>query len=478
MPNHRHQLTHKAILLVVCLSLFQPASGLAATKAKLAGDMETRLARYETLVFGIPQTNQSAEKRMQKLEKTILGKPGSGNFGDRLVAVEKVFNGRVELEMFPPAAPTLDRSEFAAEPKPAPKLLAPYDTEKPLAASSEDTVKSLLAQALSAHSRGDVLSAERILQKALAQDFRNPDVNYNLGTIYEQKGQPETALKYYRNAMSISPDDPEYKEAVSTLQKQIAANQGSRQPAEYTPQKAPPLDAYRKQQLKTLADQAANDYKQGHFDEAITKLDQILAQEPLDANVQFALGQAWRGKGQSYQALRHLRAANTLDPKNELYSRTLADAEREAATGAGSPALASSQQDRPAGQLTPFSNDGFTPRSDSFARQTGLSSLAGMFGFNSGGNTLGLGNNMLGMSGSYGSMGFSPYMGGAGMAGYDSQYYTGAAGSSRMRRLVQSSLAGAALGAMVNRGQPGGMTSGAMRGAMYGGLYGLMSGGL
>lgn len=477
MQKTQHQLTKLAVLAALCLSLPQP--GLAAAKTQLDSNTETRLARYETMVFGIPQTSQSAEKRMQKLEKAILGKTGSGNFDDRLLVVEKIFNGRVNLEMYPPAAPTLDRSEFAAEPKQAPSLLAPYDMERPAAASTEDTVKSLLAQALSAHSKGDLASAERILQKALAQDFRNPDVNFNLGAVYEQKGQPETALKYYRNALSISPDDPEYKEAVATLQKQVANNQVSKSTAGQGPQvaPAPALDTYRKQQLKLLADQAAADYKQGRFDEAIAKLDQILRQEPLDANVQFALGQAWRGKGQSYQALRHLRAANTLDPKNELYRKTLAEAERETNTAAGTPALASAQEDKPAGQLTPFSNDGFSPRADSFARQTDLSSLAGLLGFNSGGSNLGMGNNMLGLSGGYGTTGFSPYMGRAGMVGYDTQYYSGA-NSTRMRRLIQSSLAGAAMGAMMNRGLPGGMSSGALRGAMYGGFYGLMSGGL
>lgn len=52
-----------------------------------------------------------------------------------------------------------------------------------------------------------------------------------------------------------------------------------------------------------------------------------------------------------------------------------------------------------------------------------------------------------------------------------------APGGTRLKRAMTSSLAGAAMGAMTNRNQPGGMSKGAMRGAMYGGLYGLMLGG-
>lgn len=429
-----------------------------------------KLGDYEQVLFGNSQGSQPIEKRLQNIEKQLFGKSEKkGDTSKRLAEIEKVMNGTAYL---PPVAPELDRSEFAPTPKQAPNNPAVQANEisdpldAPQVADSGERVKGLLRQAMQLYSQGKVAEAEKVYRTVLGIDFRNTDANYNLGAIAESKGDLSAAQRFYSTAAKTSPGDPDIQDALVAVQNKLKSHPA---PSASSPQPARdhlaggPSTAGDKQ----IAAEASAAYKSGNFNEAIMKLNYLAKKNPMDANIQFALGQAYRGKGNNQESVRHLRAAAALDPKKDLYRQTLNQAESQldeqqiASNDTRTPASPSSPSSGSTGDITPFaglpssSGDEFgVSAADNYMRRNGALE-GGIAGFGSGpGMGFGLGGASFGFPL---SLGTSP-------------------NSTRLRRAVQASLAGAAMGAMTNRGMPGGMSRGAMRGAMQGGLYSLLLG--
>lgn len=471
--------------------LYGCIAGTLPVAASDTADMD-RLGQYETVVFGEEHSKQSTDKRLQELEKSLFGKVSHGSTTSRLDSISKLVQGKTSSQYLPPVPPMMDRSQFMKEPQAPPQrqetAAAPQYDEAPPSAGSSERVTGMLREAMKLYSEGKLVDAERVYQSVLAIDFRNPDANFNLGAIAEDRGDLKAAAGFYRTASKSNPDDDEVKDALAAVEQKLRKTQT----AKSAEPNRPDNEAANDPALKGIASQAAADYRKGDFDAAISKLNFLSKRSPFDANVQFALGQAWRGKGNSNEALKHLRAASTLNPKNDLYLSTLQQVQTDA-DKRGPQSQPQSQPDqltasnddgRPAGDITPFSGG-----IDDQGRNPGLiGGMPGMGGMGGGlGNIGGMdiadvaatllrsrryGTPMSGGVDAYGGnpgYGFSPMPTGLG--------FSGATGGTRVRRAVTSGLAGAAMGAASNRGRPGGMSQGAMKGALYGGLYGFMTGG-
>lgn len=473
---------------VICLlAMSTLLTGMAPqiTLAQSSVSIYQKLGEYEQTLFGSAQTSQPIEKRLQNVEKQLFGKASKkGDTSSRLAAIEKVLSGSKQGSAYlPPVAPEMDRSEFAPQPKQAPsnptveanEISNPLDA--PPVADNSERVKGLLRQAMQAYSQGKTSEAEKLYRSVLAIDFRNTDANYNMGAIAEARNDLQSAQRYYSAAAKTSPDDTDIHDALVAVQNKLksapqqSASQSSTMPA---PAPAPSLAGGPTTPAdRQMAQEASAAYKSGRFDEAILKLNYLAKKSPLDANIQFALGQAYRGKGVNQEAVRHLRAAAALNPKNDLYVQTLNQAqsqmnEQQVASNDSStltppgPSSSGGSGSGSTGDVTPFAglpSSGGGDSGDMAAADGYLQRNAGLQG---------------GIS-SFGSMtGGSSF--GSGFGGFPMSLGT-APGSTRLRRAVQASLAGAAVGAMTNRGYSGGMSRGAMRGAMYGGLYGLLLGG-
>lgn len=478
MQNRQARKTLCLLALTTLLSAACPQMLLAEPSVSIY----QKLGEYEQVLFGTAQGSQPIEKRLQNLEKQLFGKiEKKGDTSRRLANIEKVMKGSAYL---PPVAPELDRSEFAPTPKQAPEnpaiqaneITDPLDA--PQVADSSDRVKGLLRQAMQLYSQGKIAEAEKVYRTVLGIDFRNTDANYNLGAIAESKGDLTAAQRFYSTAAKTSPGDSDIQDALASVSNKLKSR-----PPQAAPNVAPPHSQLAggptTARDKQIAAEASAAYKNGHFDEAIMKLNELARKNPMDANIQFALGQAYRGKGNHQESVRHLRAASALDPKKDLYRQTLNQAEAQmdeqqiASNDSRSPAAPasypSSNNNAPTGDITPFaglpSNGGDefgVSAADSYMRRNGtleggIASFGGrgMGGLGGLGGLAGLGGASFGLP--MGSLGTSP-------------------NSTRLRRAVQASIAGAAMGAMSNRGMPGGMSRGAMRGAMQGGLYGLLLG--
>jgi len=363
-----------------------------------------------------------------------------------------------------------------------------------------DRTKDLLRQALEKHNQGDMAGAQRMFQQVLSADPSNADANFNLGAMAEDRGDFNGALRYYQSAARVNPNDSDVRDAINSVQDKMRQAQAAQQIAQ-------------KQQLRGVGQDAAAAYKAGKYDQAIGDLQQVLRQSPNDASALFGLGQAYRGKGDKQQARQYLARAVAAAPDNPLYRTSLSDLDRELqqpqqqqqtaqgpapapdyrgggrgrrhggndytnASGSdpgdqglqnysdNAPQVANNDTGSgPDGQITPFTSQGSGML---YGHESGSSNYAGM------GRGMGIGG---GMGMGLGSMlGMGLLGGGISRMGGGYGYSYPGRGTRLVRNAMVGSLAGAAMGGLMNMHGPGGVKAGAMRGAMTGGLMGLITG--
>lgn len=445
--------------------------GMPAVAANTYSSESSRTAAYEQILFGTARTSLSLEARLEAIESNLFGKPRKGSTEARLDAIGKLLGDQKKSLLLPPIAPQLERPDSAPVAEDYGGA-SPYDSgdspalsqARPAAAGSGDKVKGLLRQAVQEYSQGNTVAAEKTFRRVLAIEPNNGDANFNLGAIAEGKGDMDAALGFYKKARSANPGDQEIQQAVATLEQQARDKREStaRARADQAAQaQAQAQKQQRKSELKKLADDAAGAYRNRNYDAAIRNLDIVAREAPNDAEVQYALAQAWRGKSDYGRARRHLQTAMSLEPGNPLYRTALSEVDNEERN---SQVANAPQDDTPAGQITPFEGVDTTSRygrSYPDSRGGGISDVVSR------------------LFPGAGSGGMDPYAGYGSMNTYDGYGYSrgGSLAGTRLKRAAIGGLAGAAIGAFMGRGTEGGARSGAMRGAIYGGMAGLLFGG-
>lgn len=482
-------------MLALSLALLVMLGSGTPSPAQTASVYE-KLTGYEQMLFGQSENSGAIDKRLQKIERNLFGQASKSSTAERIEAIDRVLSGKSDSKYLPPVAPEMDRSGFAPTPKKAPSSIEGSldELDAPSPASNQDKVKGLLRQAIEKYSQGKSMEAERLYQQVLALDFRNVDANYNLGAIAEARGDLRLADRYYSTALKNNPSDLELQDAVKQIREKLQANVGDASKPDLS--KAPGQKQMSSGQDsgvidgapatasdRAIAAEAASSFKSGNFDDAIAKLSYLARKRPFDADTQFALGQALRGKNKPDEAVRHLRAAASLAPHKDLYVKTLnevqsqIDEKQQTAAlnqdqGPSSSSSSSSRHGQAANQdVLPFTGlaDSSASRSQpSLGDMPDLTSIQDYLRRNAGSV----------MFGSVSDFGSSPGLGSlrSSQVGFGFPSMVAYPGSTRLKRALGSSLSGAAIGALSNRGYSGGMPKGAMRGALYGGLYGLMLG--
>jgi Flp pilus assembly protein TadD len=87
---------------------------------------------------------------------------------------------------------------------------------------------------------------------------------------------------------------------------------------------------------KKLVSQAAANFKAKQYDQAIDKLKMVANHNPRDADVQYAIAQAYKAKGDMVGAQSYMVRAADLAPSNTSYQRALADMRGTATSGSAS----------------------------------------------------------------------------------------------------------------------------------------------
>jgi tetratricopeptide (TPR) repeat protein len=439
--------------IVVCSSSFMPIA-LAASKADLDyGDL-TKLAGLETVIYGSDHKSLPNEKRVDSLEKILFGKSKDGPLHPRIYAIAAALNGKNENDLQPPIAPELDRGDtFKGNLPPiAPESNGQddYNVQTPSEAK-QDRVQSLLQQALQFYGQGQTNQAEALFKNVLTLDNRNTDANFNLGAIAES-----------------NPNDQDIKSAVESMQSKIAS--GAKGISKNTSQNKTKLSGQQIDQLRSRVNQASSDYEKGNYDNAITNLEAVLAQAPDQADVYFALGQAYKAKGQNQDAINAFSQALKLSPNNQQYSEALAELNNSqknsnSVAHHGTDTFSSNNPDlsqNKSGQTTAYQNnnsntpDGqITPFSDQGSNNLGWQPASSNRSYN-------------------GSTYMPATTTSSYMPGYTYSNYIPYNMAYSMQRAAIGGLAGAAIGSMfAGRGY---RMRGAMTGGMIGGMMGSMGG--
>jgi tetratricopeptide (TPR) repeat protein len=466
-----------AIIQAVLLSSYAPLA--VAAKAKQSPEV-AKLDNIEEVIYGAPKASANLDSRLKDLELKLFGITRKGTTTERLAAIEKTLaygsGAATSGSLLPPLAPTLDTPSNSYSSSNSSTALntagsssgssSSYDSDEPYAVDSS----AALADAMQLYQDGKVPQAESAFHGILAKDPSNGDAYYNLAVIAEGKNDLNGALSYYRSALNLNPQDTDLQSAVVSVQNKLAqatnsapshlasgsnafsnSHFGSASPSSSSPKSAAAnqskaLDEARKSQLKSVVASASNDYKAGNYDSAVTKLNSVASQVPDDGDVQFALAQAYRAKGDLSNARSHMARASSLNPASTSFGSALADIDRAIASKNTLPAdsFASSNQQassnsqaasQPEGQITPFSG----------SKAANLDSSGG---------------------------------------GLNGMAYTARSNSSRLKRAATYGLAGAAAGALSgalfsssnNGSRMSSAKSNALRGAVLGAVFGFASG--
>lgn len=462
--------------LLLCLNNCMPGC-LASSKSDLDYTDLNKLGGLETVIYGSAHKNLPNEKRVDSLEKILFGKTHSGSLHARIFAIATALNGTANT-LSPPIAPALDREDTLKGPAPRVTSEGDWEADEPNAPASDAKqarINNSLQQAMQLYNDGQISQAEVMFKKVLSLDSRNADANYNLGAIAESRSDWEEALHYYQTALRSNPGDEDIKNAIASMQSKLASNKNNQiQPAN----KNTKLSSKQVELLKAKVDQAANDYAKGNYDAAIVNLKTVIAQAPDQADVYYALGQAYKAKNQNQLAADAFNHAANLAPDNKQYSDALAQINTDAGQSQNSTAnhndtfssnnpdlnkkhgknksaqnnLASQNNnnnspDAAAGEITPFSDQG--------------------------NNELGWQPAGAANGSSYGGSYYTPGMSTGYMPGYTYSNSIPYSMTSVMERAAIGSLAGAAIGSMfAGRGY---RMNGAFTGSMMGGMIGAMS---
>jgi tetratricopeptide (TPR) repeat protein len=508
----------------------------------ITGSSNSSLDSFEKSVFGETHNMLSESVRLKDLEMNLFGKARTGTDADRISGISKALGGSKNNNLLMPAlAPQLDTSsEHSLQSAPSNN----HDSSSvPAITASGDAEKETLRNAMNLYSQGRTDDAEKQFRKALSINKNSADAYYNLGVIAEGKGDFSGALNSYRSAARINPSDTDLANAISGVENKLQDKTNAAQHQVQAQQQAAleQQEQRKNDNLKQMIGTAATAYKSGDYDKAISNLQYVSQQAPNDADVLYALGQAYKAKGDFSKARGIFNSAIGIEPNNPLYKNALTDLNRVANNGGsssssyspnssgndGMPAPAPSRRHNKAGQLTGFSGDASANNSygssgsGSSDGGSGTGSGAGQLTPFSGianGSTSGPGDDeysnntrggspysgyasssgsgrrsMLGGLGGLGSLGGLGVglLGAGGMGsmlgggvryngGYNGSYMNrgyGGGSSTRIKRVAIGGLTGAAAGALYGGIGHGNVKSTAMKGALMGAAMGLFMGG-
>ena len=240
-----------------------------------------------------------------------------------------------------PVAATPEESgsklETKSDEQPPPPPPKPAEPEK----VSDPAVRSAFTTAQSNETSGNLDGAVASLKEALSRDFKLPWAHYDLGILYERKGQLAAALDAYRKALEVKPDfgpaamaearllvrQRRMSEAEGDLRGRVNAHPealGLRNALVFTLVQESQYDQAVVEAKKVLkADEKNSDamfqlatvyYKQGKNELALMVLTNAAAIRPDDPQIENALGFVHIALKEREKALEDFRKAASLSP--------------------------------------------------------------------------------------------------------------------------------------------------------------------
>ncbi|MBY0356874.1 MAG: tetratricopeptide repeat protein [Candidatus Obscuribacterales bacterium] len=159
----------------------------------------------------------------------------------------------------------------------------------------------IYADAVREYQAGALTQAESLFKKVLSLSPGNAAAEFNLGAIAEKRQNWSAALAHYQSALKKNPQDEDCRAAVADMRDKIKEQSGSKAKAAFA---------------------------RGAYLEAASELNKLSTAAP-DAQIEFALGQSFRGLKYYLFAAYHLKMAIFLDPENESYRKSLVELDQE-----------------------------------------------------------------------------------------------------------------------------------------------------
>ena len=185
-------------------------------------------------------------------------------------------------------------------PAPPPKPAAPEKVSDP-------AVKSAFDNATKAESSGDLDGAVTSLKEALSRDFKLPWAHYDLGILYERKGQLAAALDEYRKALEVKPDFGPAAMAEARLlvrQHRMAEAEGDLRGRVNA---HPEALGIRNALVFTLV-------QESQYDQAVVEAKKVLKADEKNADAMFQLASVYYKQGKNELALMVLTNASAIRP--------------------------------------------------------------------------------------------------------------------------------------------------------------------
>lgn len=182
----------------------------------------TAMATVVTVGFGV-----STATSLPVQGQDLVGSPGAAAATKAKAVSESalsVTQGKEKLPvLLPPMKAQLDTSNSQSQAKSSAKTAAgasgsSKNSDAFQSAKNISLAKEYLKHGAKMHGQGNTHMAESFFNKAINLDPHNPDGYFNLGALYEGRGELSMALQHYKLGLRVKPDDLEMREAVASLE--------------------------------------------------------------------------------------------------------------------------------------------------------------------------------------------------------------------------------------------------------------------
>lgn len=187
----------------------------------------TAMATVVTVGFGA-----STATSLPVQAQDLVGSPGAAAAAKAKTVNDSslsVIQGKEKLPvLLPPMKAQLDTSNSRSQSKsPAGASGTSKNSDAFQSAKNIALAKEYLKHGAKMHSQGNSHMAESFFNKAINLDPHNPDGYFNLGALYEGRGELSMALQHYKLGLRVKPDDLEMREAVASLEGKLGRSGSS-----------------------------------------------------------------------------------------------------------------------------------------------------------------------------------------------------------------------------------------------------------
>lgn len=282
-------------------------SSIPALGQGTGGSVKQQLSALEQRLFFKTYEDADDQSRLQRIEKQVFGQPLEGATQERLSKIssalppmrepERTAPGAQQQQSAPPQATQQNQNEFEAED-------AIEKARLQVQAAKEAELQRLLGEGVQLWRNRRAHEATEKFEQVIRLDPNNAEAHFSMGIIYEASGNFAEALSSYQRASASRPDNKDYKNAISDVEKKARSKE-----------KNDGLSG----ELKMMAEDAAAAFRRGEYMSALDLYKQFEARTPPQANIKYNIGTIYLMMKNYQMALEYYKQAKKLKPSEPKY---------------------------------------------------------------------------------------------------------------------------------------------------------------